>query len=444
MATRVILPKQGLQMTEGTITSWLIAEGQKVEADQSLFEMETDKVNIEIGAPASGTLLKIIRNVGEVVPITELIAVIGEPGEDISELLQETSTAAVVDGETPEPANNDTTALEKETAVANRPKGERVFISPRAKMAADEAGISYEDINGTGADGLIIERDVKEYIAKLSERPKATPLAQKVAQLNDVNLEQVQGSGSRGKIMKADIEAAVAARIAGTLKDTRKGYIVPFSGMRKAIADNMMKSLHGMVQANHRMKVDLTEVIRFRDKLKADGITVSFNDILVKIVAKALLDIPVMNSSLTDEGIHIKDYVNLGMAVAVENGLIVPVIKDADLLSLREISLVSAELIDKAKNGKLQPDEYKGGTFTITNLGMFDIDEFTAVINPPEAGILAVGKIDRVPVVEGESIVIKPVMMLSLTYDHRIVDGAPAAQFLQRVKQIMQNPYLLI
>jgi pyruvate dehydrogenase E2 component (dihydrolipoamide acetyltransferase) len=311
-------------------------------------------------------------------------------------------------------------------------------------MLVAEAGVPVDQISGTGEEGLIIERDIEAFIAAMKAVPKATPLAKKVAQQNEVQLNEVEGSGARGKITKADIEAVIATRKAGSAANARAGKIVPFTGMRKAISDNMMKSIHGMAQANHRMKVDMTEVIRFREKLKADGIKVSFNDILVKVVSKALLDVPIMNSSLTDEGILMKDFVNLGMAVAVENGLLVPVINDADLMTIQDISQVSAELINKTKSGKLQPDEYKGGTFTITNLGMFDIDEFTAVINPPEAGILAVGKIDKVPVVENDTIVIRPVMMLSLTYDHRIVDGAPAAKFLQRVKQIMQNPYLLI
>lgn len=447
MATKVIMPKQGLQMTEGTITKWLIAEGQKVEAGQPLFEMETDKLNIEIGAPASGTLLKIIKGVGEVVPITEIIAVIGEPGEDISEFTaQEAKISADSSkgGRAPVGARNMEQASAAVPVKETRVPGERIFVTPRAKMLAAENGVCFWEIQGTGPDGLIVERDIKAYISAQAAQLRATPLAKRVAEQNEIDLKDVEGTGPRGKVTKSDVEAAVAARKAGASAGARKGNIIPFAGMRKTISENMMKSLHGMAQANHRMKVDMSEFIRFRDKLKADGIKVSFNDIIVKTVAKALLDVPIMNSSLTEEGILVKDFVNMGIAVAVENGLIVPVIKDADLMTVKEISQVSAELIEKAKSGKLKPDEYKGGTFTITNLGMFDIDEFTAIINPPEAGILAVGKIDRVPVVEAENIVIRPMMMLSLTYDHRIVDGAPAAQFLRRVKQIMQNPYLLI
>lgn len=444
MATRVIMPKEGLQMEEGTITKWLIAEGEKVELEQPLFEMETDKLNIEIVASTSGTLLKIIRGVGEVVPITEIIAVIGEQGEELSEFLAQDEQAnspkasEVVEKE----AGTKTAGIEGVNAKRN--VGERVFITPRAKMMAEDKDLNYHNIEGTGPEGLIIERDVLTYVEPVSVVPKATPLAAKVAMQNDVELSEVCGSGVRGKVMKADVEAAVAARKSKAAVGNRSGKVIPFAGIREVISTRMLQSLHDMAQANHRMKVDMSEVIRFREKLKSSNIKVSFSDILVKVVSKALLDFPIVNSSLTEQGILVKDYVNMGLAVAVENGLIVPVIKDSDLMSLQEISAVSAELIDKAKKGGVKPDDYSGGTFTITNLGMFDIDEFTAIINPPESAILAVGKIDRIPVVEGDNIVIRPVMMLSLTYDHRIIDGAPAAQFLQRVKQIMLNPYLLI
>lgn len=447
MATRVIMPKQGLQMTEGTITKWLKKEGEKVEEGKPLFEMETDKLNIEIDAPASGTLLKIIREEGDVVPITETIAVIGEPGEDISELLKECKSTDGKQEEQPslEEGPREISNTERDTAEASnqRVTEGRIFSTPRARTVAEEKNINIEEVVGTGPEGLIIERDVKNYANNEAAQPKATPLARKIAQQNNIRLNDIDGTGTRGKVTKADVENAVNARI-NKLQGTKGERIIPFTGMRKAIAENMMKSLHGMAQANHRMKVDMTEVITMREKLKADGIKVSFTDIIVKIVSKALMDFPIINSSLTEEGIVLKEYVNMGIAVALDEGLIVPVIKNANLMTLSEISTVAAELIEKAKNGKLKPDEYKGGTFTITNLGMFDIDEFTAVINPPESAILAVGKIEKVPVVENDSVVIRPVMVLSLTYDHRIIDGAPAAQFLQRVKQIMQNPYQLI
>lgn len=465
MATKVIMPKQGLQMTEGTITRWLVSEGGQAEQDQPLFEMETDKLTIEIMAPASGTLLKVLYAEGETIPITETIAIIGEPGEDIAPLLTD-SKAATGASETEavaatEPAAADSTALPAAAvtgaaAEAAAPAaGEKVYVTPRARTKAEEAGIDPNRIAGSGPEGLVIERDI---LAAASLAPKATPVARRIAELNQVDLAAVAGGGPGGKIMKADVQAVLshpeaqqttvaAAAATGGDRGTRAARgerLMPMSGMRKVIAERMFTSLQTMAQANHRMKVDMSEIIRFREKLKAADIKVSFTDIIVRCVTMALKDFPIVNASLTEQGILYKDYVNMGIAVAVENGLLVPVIKDADLMNLAEIAAASAELIAKAQNGTLAPDDYTGGTFTITNLGMFDIDEFTAIVNPPESAILAIGKINRVPVAVGEEVVIRPVMTLSLSYDHRTIDGAPAARFLQRVKQILQNPYLLI
>jgi pyruvate dehydrogenase E2 component (dihydrolipoamide acetyltransferase) len=445
MAKAVIMPKQGLLMTEGTIIEWLKKEGQKVEVGEPLFEMETDKLTITIEAQEAGTLLKIVRGEGETVPITEIIAIIGEPGEDISDLL---GSGTKVNCREPQNAS----AGLQETADANsaNESGQRIFITPRAKMIASEKGVDYNNIHGSGPDGLITEKDILQYLEKTPEQPKATPLAAKIAAINDISLTAVKGSGERGKITKADVEVVIeagktAAETAGKAKTAARGErLVPFTAVRKIIADKMTKSLREMAQANHRMKVDVSEIIRLRDNLKAADVKITLTDIFVRVIAKALTEFPEINSSYTSEGILFKEYINIGIAVASPNGLIVPVVKDADLMSLKDIAAVSSELIDKARNGKLQPDDYTGGTFTITNLGMFDIDEFTAIVNPPESAILALGKINREPVVEGDSIVIRPIMVLSLTYDHRVIDGAPAAMFLQKVKKIMLNPYLLI
>ncbi len=431
MAEKIIMPKQGLQMTEGTIIRWMAQEGEQVREGEPLFEMETDKLTIDIDSTATGTLLKILHPAGDVVPITETIAWVGEPGEAIPE--EETAPAPAA---AQQPQEEEAPVASAAPAAAQRAPGERVFVTPRARTRAEERGIDPEGLNGSGPEGLIIERDVLA-----ANQVLATPLARKVAQDLGVDLGAVEGSGARGKVRRADLDGLVPPAAAAEPQGDR---LVPFAGMRKVIADNMMRSLHSMAQANHRMKVDMTEVIRWREQLKASGVKVSFTDIMTRVVAVALMDSP-MNASLTDEGLLLHGSANIGIAVAVDNGLIVPVIRNAEQLSVQQIAQESARLVDSARQGKLRPDEYKGGTFTITNLGMYDVDEFTAVINPPEAGILAMGKIDRVPVVEGEDrIVIKPITMLSLTYDHRIVDGAPAAQFLQRIKQLLQNPYLLL
>ena len=455
MATKVIMPKQGLQMKKGTIRKWLINEGESIEIDAPLFEIETDKLTIEITSPASGTLLKIIRQEEEVVPITETVAAIGEPEEDISDILAEAegqasakaaSTDQAKSEETAPPAAGIAAATETPAAPVEKTvdAAGRRFMTPRAKMRAVEEEVDINAITGTSPQGWIIERDVLEQAAQYRQQNRATPLAAKMAADAGLRLSEITGTGTNGRVTREDVEKVMASGAGAGMQRRRGTQLVPFEGMRKVIADRMMESLQNSAQLSHKIKVDMTEIIRLRESYKQEGIKISINDVLIKIVSKALMEFPMVNASLTEEGILLHDYVNMGIAVAVENGLIVPVIRDADLMDLLEIAASGSGLVEKAKSGSLEPEDYTGGTFTISNLGMFEIDEFVAIINPPESAILAVGKIDKVPVVRNEEIVIRPVMTLSLTYDHRVVDGAPAAQFLQRVKKIMENPYLLL
>lgn len=425
-------------MTEGTITRWLVEEGGTVTEGQPLFEMETDKLTITIDATHSGTLLKIIRGEGDVVPITETIAIIGEPGEDYSSLLDEGAASGgseAAEGAVVIPP------VAKEAVAAT--EGKRIFSTPRARLRAEERNLDYRLVPGTGPEGLIIERDVLSYVPPAAAvEPKATPLAKKVAALEGIELAAVSGSGSRGKIRLEDVRAKLSQSGSAVERGEK---VIPLSSMRKVIATRMHESLQIMAQANHRMSVDMTQATGLREQLKAAGIKVSYNDIVIRCVAKALTEFPMMNASFTEQAIIQKEYVHIGMAVAVDSGLIVPVIRDADLMTLPQIAAVTAQLAQKAKSGALQPEDYTGGTFTVTNLGMFDVDSFTAIINPPEVGILAVGKISKQAVVqEDDSILVKPMMQLSLTYDHRAVDGAPAAQFLKRIKTLLESPGLLI
>lgn len=423
MATRVILPKQGLQMTEGTITKWYMHEGDRVERGEPLFEMQTDKIALIIEAPASGLLLRIFRHEGDVVPVAETIGVIGQAGENVTEFSPETEQLAV------EP---------KSAAEIATP---RLFSTPRARWLAAEKGLLLENIEPTGPERLMIARDVENAAIN---KIKITPVAKKMIEQQDISLSDIRGTGARGKITKADVKDLVMAGKDTASVKNRVEQLVPISGMRKVIAERMMQSVQQMAQANHRMKVDVSQLINLREAYAAAGKKVTFTDILVRIVADVLMEYPMLNASLTPQGILLRNYVNIGIAVAVDNGLIVPVIKDADTMNLIAISAKAKELIEKTKSGTLSVDDYSGGTFTITNLGMFDIDEFTAIINPPESAILAAGKIERTPVVEGETMIIRPIMVLSLTYDHRLIDGALAAQFLQRIKQVVNNPCLLL
>ncbi|MBD9198235.1 MAG: 2-oxo acid dehydrogenase subunit E2 [Clostridiales bacterium] len=452
MASVIIMPKQGLLMEEGTITKWLVKEGEACTEGKPLFEMETDKLTITMDSTATGTLLKIIHGEGDVVPITQPIAIVGQPGEDISGLLGGAEEAAPVE-EVPAPAAAPAEAAPAASAVHREP-GERVFSTPRARLRAEENGVAVADVAGSGPEGLVIERDVLGYVAG---KPAVTPLAANVAKAQGVDLSGIQGTGPNGKITTADLPgsapaaapAAEAAAPAASVQATRGTHTERMSGMRKAISRNMLASKTTNAQTNHRISVDMTAAIALRNQYKALGIKVSYNDIIVRACAKALTDMPIVNASVDGDNILYHDYVNVGTAVSVPGGLIVPVIKDADIIGLSGIAAQSAQLIEKARDGKLTDADYHGGTFTVSSLGMFDLDDFVAIINPPESAILAVGKIAKTPVVvtnaEGEDeIVIKSMCNLCLSYDHRIIDGAEGAKFLQKVKNYLQTPVLLI
>lgn len=450
MATIVIMPKQGLMMEEGTITSWLKKEGEAVTAGEPLFEMETDKLTITMDAEASGTLLKILHPEGDVVPITQPIAVLGEPGEDVSALVG--GDAAPAQAAAPAEAAPTPAAEAPAAPAVERAPGERVFSSPRARLRAEENGVDIAAVPGSGPDGLVIERDVNAYMAN---KPAVTPLAANIAKAQGVDLSGVTGSGSNGKIKVFDLPggspaaAPAAQESPAAVQQSRGTHTEKMSGMRKAISRNMLASKETNAQTNHRIKVDMTAAIALRKQYKDLGIKISYNDIIVRACAKALADMPIVNASVEGDSILYHDYVNVGTAVSVPGGLIVPVIKDADIIGLSGIAARSAELIEKARDGKLTDADYHGGTFTVSSLGMFDLDDFVAIINPPESAILAVGKIAKTPVVvtneEGEdAIVIKSMCALCLSYDHRIIDGAEAAKFLQKVKNYLQNPILLI
>ena len=450
MATIVIMPKQGLMMEEGAITSWLKKEGEAVTAGEPLFEMETDKLTITMDAEASGTLLKILHPEGDVVPITQPIAVLGEPGEDVSALVG--GDAAPAQAAAPAEAAPTPAAEAPAAPAVERAPGERVFSSPRARLRAEENGVNIAAVPGSGPDGLVIERDVNAYMVS---KPAVTPLAANIAKAQGVDLSGVTGSGSNGKIKVFDLPggspaaAPAAQESPAAVQQSRGTHTEKMSGMRKAISRNMLASKETNAQTNHRIKVDMTAAIALRKQYKDLGIKISYNDIIVRACAKALADMPIVNASVEGDSILYHDYVNVGTAVSVPGGLIVPVIKDADIIGLSGIAARSAALIEKAREGRLTDADYHGGTFTVSSLGMFDLDDFVAIINPPESAILAVGKIAKTPVVvtdeEGEdAIVIKSMCALCLSYDHRIIDGAEAAKFLQKVKNYLQNPVLLI
>ncbi len=443
MAKVIVMPKLGLTMTEGTVSKWLKHEGDTVKEGEGLFEVETDKLTNTIEASVSGVLLKIVAAEGAEVPCLKPVAVIGEPGEDYAALLGGAAPA--------EPkAGAEAPAAPAAPAPARAP-GERVLASPAAKKLAKSLGIDISLVSGTGPKGRITEEDVKNYKpagAAPSPMPedsgpkvKASPLAAKVAADIGVELKDIP---AHGRVLAADILAAVQGAGTGPAPAAPREEAVPMNGMRKAIANNMLNSHMTSPTVTFNLGIDITELKRLREQLKSDDVKVSYTDLLVKIVAKALTEFPLLNCSVDGNKIIYKHYVNMGVAVALDNGLVVPNVRDADKKTLSEISAEVKELAAKAREGRLPMDALSGGTFTITNLGMYGIESFSPIINQPEVAILGVNTMeDKVVVVNGE-ICVRPIMNLSLTADHRVVDGSVAAQFLQRIKKLMENPALLL
>ncbi|CUH94760.1 hypothetical protein P22_0826 [Propionispora sp. 2/2-37] len=433
MAAELLMPKLGMTMEEGTIVKWAKQVGDKVSEGEILLEIMTDKVNMEVEAPATGEVLALLAAEGDVVEVNKPIAYIGQPGEKIG-----TGAAAKPAAETqaaPDPAAVQPAAAPNAAAgVAGKIKA-----SPAAKRVAREEDIDLHQVPPTGPGGRIIEKDVKNF--------KASPLAQKIAQAKGINLAAVSGSGIGGKIMKSDVEAVVTPTVA--VQPAATGKRNPLVGLRKAIAKNMTESW-AAPHVTLNTEADMSGMVALRKQIipgieKRTGLKPSYNDLMIKVVAKALRENPTINSRFfPEEGVEACEEVNVGMAVAIPNGLVVPVIKNADTLSVEQIAQASKGLAAKAREGKLAPDEMSGGTFTVSNLGMFGIDTFTPIINKPEIAILGVGRMLEKPAVKDGQIVIQPRISLSLSFDHRVVDGAEAAKFLGRIKELLEDYLQLI
>jgi len=438
MAKEIYIPNLGQTMEQATIARWLVVNGTQVEEGQEILEVETDKSTFAVEATARGHLHIGPFKPGDVVPVLTVIATIGKADEKFS--------AKVAEPEKSVPENSPIAIIEQLpiAAIANE---DQLFASPRARKLASAKNIDLKFVVPTGDSGRrIIECDVMAFLA---QQPKATPVAQKMAEETGVDLCTVGGTGLGGKITKADV-ARTQKPVAASAPLPQAEIIerAPLKGVRGIIAERMATSVHTTARVTLLMEVDATELVTMRERLKARvaeewGFAPGYNDLIAKIVALALRRFPYINARLANESIEQLAYINLGMATDTERGLLVPVIRNADTKSVREFSAEFRSLIDRARKGKSLPDDLTGGTFTITNLGMFDIMAFTPVINLPEAAILGVGCITSKPVVRDNQIVTRQILMLSLVFDHRIVDGAPAARFLQYIKQLIEEPYLL-
>ncbi len=427
MAINFTMPQLGLTMTEGTVTKWFKKVGERVAAGEILAEISTDKITNQIEAPTDGTVLAVLVPEGGVAPVKAVLAILGEPGEKIDIATSEVAAASA-------PAAEAAPAAAPAARTAAAPAGDgRIIASPLAKKIAREKNVDLALVTGTGPNGRIVEQDVLDFIARQAAAPKASPLAAKIAAERGVDLSAI---AKDGRIMAADVLAALPAQASAA---------TPLTGMRKIIAERMSLSWQTAPHVHLTVEVDMTAAGRLKDALAAaTGAKTSYTEIIVKCAAKALGEYPLVNASLQDGAIVQHGSVDIGIAVALESGLIVPVVKNAAAKTISQIRDEIADLGARARQGKLGPDEYGCSTFTVTNLGMFGTDHFTPIINPPEAAILGVCRVVKRPMVVDDAIVVRPMANLILGFDHRLVDGAVAAQFMARLRALLEEPLLLL
>ncbi len=441
MANTIMLPKLGQTMEEGIIVEWLKREGDAVNRGDILFQVESDKAVLEVESRHKGVLLRILVGPNVKVPVLTPVGIIGEPGEDISALTA-TAGGGAAEASPGQPAPQAEAAGEPGAAIVEAP-GERVFSSPRARRLAREEGVDLSLLTGSGPEGRIVERDVAAYVAA---RPAATPLAQRVARDLGVALPQPEPGAVR--VRAEQVLAPTAARPGGA-DSIAAVEPTPLTGLRGIIAERMAASARTTAAVTLQSQADATQLVAARERLKEAyaqelGFGIGYNDLLAVIVARCLAELPYMNVQLGPEGIRQMPSVSLGLAVDSPRGLLVPVVHQAETLGVREFAVRFRELVARAREGKSLPDDLTGGTFTITNLGMFGVDMFTPIINLPETAILGVGRIRPEPAVVAGQVAVRQMVWLSLTFDHRLVDGAPAARFLQTIVRYVEEPYLLL
>lgn len=447
MATQVIMPKLSPTMEEGQLSRWLKKEGDKVSMGEPLAEIDTDKATMEMQALGSGVLRKIFIQEGESAPLGQLIAVIGEPDEDISSFTSQapaTKPTEPADPPAAAPAEAGQATPQQPAPVADAgdksggngrqapppastptptQQSGRLIVSPLAARMAAESGIDLRSISGSGPGGRIIKRDVEELISQ-GKTPAPTAAAP-----------------------QRHLRAVGGAAVPKTASGQPSAYHdEPVSEMRRTIAKRLVTSLGPIPHFFLTVEIEMDRAAEMRAGINTldPELKISINDIVIKVAAAALIQHPQVNASFQDKAVRYYEHADIGVAVAIEDGLITPIVRAADQKSLSEIAAEVRDLAERARNRKLRPDEYLGATFSISNLGMFGIDEFTAVINPPEGAILAVGAMAAKPVARDGEVVVRQMMHVTMSCDHRVIDGATGAKFLQTFKKILENPLLLV
>ncbi len=458
MATEVLMPKLGMTMVEGTLAAWLQPDGATVVPGMPIFRMTTEKIDYEVEAEAAG-VLRHAASEEAVIDAGGLVGFILAPGEVSPEAFTVAPVAAgsVAVRSVPAEANGGAASASHADAF--------VIATPAARRLARERGIELAAVMGSGPEGRVTEGDVA---AAAAQRPpasgapavaiKASPLARRIAEQHGVDLRTLSGTGPGGRIVQEDVEQAIAARPAaagdgaaavgaGQSIDAAPAS-VPYRGLRRTIGERMHASLQAMAQLTLSTEADVSDLVKLRGQLgeewQQEGVRLGVTDLVIKAVAKALREHPRVNASLDGETIVLHPEINVGMAVALAEGLIVPVLRHADRTPLKQLARESAALAERARAGKLGFEEVTGGTFSVTSLGMYGVDAFTPIVNPPQAAILGVGRIREALALLGGEVTRRSVMTLSLTIDHRVLDGAPAAEFLRRICHLLERPYLLL
>lgn len=415
MPTDVIMPSLGFDMTEGLLARWLKNEGDPVVKGQAIAEIETEKATVEIEATVSGLLTRIVVQAGETVPVGTLIGVIAEAGVE----------ATAVSAPAPAPP---APAAPAPPAPPSSPPPAPAAPAPPAPVP--EAG---------------------EGAAPSEARVKASPVARKMAEEAGLDLSRVKGTGPGGRVVERDVQAAIATGSApaapGVPAGPAPGATVPLNRMRKTIARRMAESKTTAPHFYVTVEINMDDAMKMREQLNSvapEGERISVSDMVVAAAARTLVRFPALNASYREDNLEMHPQVNIGIAVALEDGLIPPVLRDADKKPLKRIAAESRALADRARTNKLRSDDLGGGTFTVSNLGMFDVDEFIAIINPPEAAILAVGAVTRRPVAAAGEVRIASLMKTTLSVDHRVADGAQAGRFMQEFKKLLENPVTLL
>ncbi len=452
MASEIVLPQWGMEMQDGTIVRWLKQEGDTVAEGEPIVEVETAKLQTELESTASGILSRIVAQEGEIVPIRGVLCVIAEPGEELTPSAAPVAPASVAS----EPAT--------QVAPASNGAGSPgVQVVPAARRLARQRGVDLAQVRGSGPSGRVLLADVEAALqAPAASAPTGdgrvpvVPAARRLARENNIDLAQVAGSGPQGRILIEDVEAAIAARsaAAAAAPEPSADGVVPLTGIRGAVAARMLQSIQTTAQVTLTTEVIVTEAMQLRRGLSRHhaeeaGGGIGPLPLVVKATAEALKRHPRMNAIETataDGGTQVQmlSEINIGLAVALDEGLVTPVIRGADGKSLAQLAAENRDLAARTREGRTRPEEITGGTFTITNLGANEIDGFTPIINPPQVGILGVGRVVEKPVIANGEIAKGETMYLSLTFDHRVIDGAPAAAFLQTVKSLLEDPWWMV